>query len=158
MTRPVDPERKAQAWRARNETPPEGTAADRALAQAIVRDGCGYCGRSTECQLCEHTIATALATARAEGRAAWVELEDCRSYVAEIAQGVSHYPHDDGEPCVRCEHDTLQARVAALEAALRALVTTYESLFDNDPRGNAVKFEDALAVAKALAPDAGGTA
>jgi hypothetical protein len=48
--------------------------------------------------------------------------------------------------------------VAALEAALRALVTTYESLFDNDPRGNAVKFEDALAVAKALAPDAGGTA
>ena len=60
--------------------------------------------------------------------------------------------------CVREVRQEYEARVAALEAALRTLVTTYDALFANDPRGNAVKFEEALAAAKALAPGAGGTA
>jgi len=95
---------------------PEVTAADRARAEALLERL--YCHSHVEAAV---ILAATLATVRADGRAAWVELEDCRSYVAEIAQGVSHYPHDDGEPCVRCERDTLQARVAALEAALREI-------------------------------------
>jgi hypothetical protein len=42
------------------------------------------------------------------------ELEDARNYAAEIAQGISHYPHGPGEPCVRCERDGLLAHLRDL--------------------------------------------
>jgi len=48
-----------------------------------------------------------------------VELRQAESYAAEIAQGVSHYPHKDGEPCVRCE---AEARVRTLEEVLPDLL------------------------------------
>ena len=56
---------------------------------------------------------------KARADAAWTELEDCRSYVAEIAQGVSHYPHDADEPCVRCERDALKLATTPTDAAFR---------------------------------------
>lgn len=39
------------------------------------------------------------------------EVEDARSYAAEIAQGVSHYPHEEAEPCVRCRAERAEAEV-----------------------------------------------
>ena len=41
------------------------------------------------------------------------QLTDARSYVAEVAAGITHYPHAEGEPCVRCERD--EARDVAVE-------------------------------------------
>lgn len=41
------------------------------------------------------------------------ELELAGNYAAEIAQGVTHYPHEIGEPCVRC--DSEQALAEAVE-------------------------------------------
>jgi len=42
------------------------------------------------------------------------KLEDARSYVAEVAQGISHYPHADGEPCVRCGLEEAEESIRAL--------------------------------------------
>jgi hypothetical protein len=47
-------------------------------------------------------------------------------------------------------HKALQARVTALETALRTLLTTYDALSANDPRGHAGRFTDALRDARAL--------
>ena len=41
------------------------------------------------------------------------ERDEARNYAAEIAQGVCHYPHDENEPCVRCERDEARAKLAA---------------------------------------------
>jgi len=35
------------------------------------------------------------------------KVRDARNYVAEIAQGVSHYPHTSVDVCVQCERDRL---------------------------------------------------
>lgn len=42
------------------------------------------------------------------------ELEDARNYVAEIAQGISHYPHKETEPCVRCDRDKMRIELLRL--------------------------------------------
>jgi methylphosphotriester-DNA--protein-cysteine methyltransferase len=65
---------------------------------------------------------------KARADAAWTELEDCRSYVAEIAQGVSHYPHDAGEPCVRCERDALKLATTPTDADVEAVVKALEEM------------------------------
>jgi len=36
-------------------------------------------------------------------------LEDSRSYVAEVAQGISHLPHAEGAPCVKCRLEEAEA-------------------------------------------------
>jgi hypothetical protein len=41
------------------------------------------------------------------------ERDDARQYVAEVAQGASHYPHDEGDVCVRCDNDRLRAAIRA---------------------------------------------
>ena len=46
------------------------------------------------------------------------EVEDARSYAAEIAQGVSHYPHEEAEPCVRCRAERAEAEVARLQGSI----------------------------------------
>ena len=51
-------------------------------------------------------------------RSALEEVEDARSYAAEIAQGVSHYPHEEAEPCVRCRAEKAEAEVERLREAL----------------------------------------
>jgi len=53
------------------------------------------------------------------------ERDDARQYVAEIAQGMSHYPHDADEPCVRCQRDLLAALLAALRARPGDAMTTH---------------------------------
>lgn len=55
------------------------------------------------------------AQAEADIRSALEEVEDARSYAAEIAQGVSHYPHEEAEPCVRCRAERAEAEVGALQ-------------------------------------------
>ena len=59
------------------------------------------------------------AQAEADIRSALEEVEDARSYAAEIAQGVSHYPHEEAEPCVRCRAERAEAEVERLREALR---------------------------------------
>jgi len=39
------------------------------------------------------------------------ERDDARDYVADIAAGVAHYPHEEDGACVRCERDRLLAQV-----------------------------------------------
>lgn len=41
-------------------------------------------------------------------KAAKEELLDALSHVAEVAQGVTHYTHDEKGYCVRCHRDTMQ--------------------------------------------------
>lgn len=65
-----------------------------------------------------------------EGKPRDKELEDCRSYVAECAQGISHYPHDPDEPCVRCERDAW--KTAVLDAAV--VNWTYTKEHETNPR------------------------
>ena len=43
------------------------------------------------------------------------ERDDARSYAAEIAQGVSHYTHDESNPCIRCERDKFAATVERIK-------------------------------------------
>ena len=50
------------------------------------------------------------------------QLVDAKNYAAEIAQGVSHYPHGEEEPCVRCAKEKAEADAAALRAALNEIV------------------------------------
>lgn len=47
--------------------------------------------------------------------AAVAERDDARNHTAEVALGASHYPHEEGQPCVRCERDALRERLAAAE-------------------------------------------
>lgn len=58
------------------------------------------------------------AQAEADIRSALEEVEDARSYAAEIAQGVSHYPHEEAEPCVRCRAERAEAEVARLQGSI----------------------------------------
>ena len=58
------------------------------------------------------------AQAEADIRSALEEVEDARSYAAEIAQGVSHYPHEEADPCVRCRAERAEAEVVRLRKAL----------------------------------------
>src|SRR5260370_31885203 len=49
------------------------------------------------------------------------EHQDARSYVAEIAQGISHYPHDEDGPCVRCNLEKERAMVKSLEMRSKSI-------------------------------------
>ena len=73
-------------------------------------------------------------------RALTAARDDARTLTAEVSQGVTHLPHADGEPCVRCERDALRdelrttvnddaallARVASVVAAARAAPSACE--------------------------------
>ena len=63
------------------------------------------------------------------------EKDDARSYAAEIAQGVTHYPHGDGEPCVRCERDEMRQERDKMKAAWYAVsekASRYEAERDSN--------------------------
>lgn len=66
------------------------------------------------------------AQAEADIRSALEEVEDARSYAAEIAQGVSHYPHEEAEPCVRCRAEKAEAEVARLRKWIKWCADIHE--------------------------------
>lgn len=55
------------------------------------------------------------------------ELNETQSLVAEITHGITHSPYCcESLPCMRCERDTLRARVAELEAVILSIIATAE--------------------------------
>lgn len=93
-------------------TPPEVTAADRAMAERIAQDY--HVGLRFHMDLVD-AIATALATVRAEWKARWRECYDDLRYMNEWRN-----KHMDEHPYER-NVETLQARVAALEDLVRRM-------------------------------------
>lgn len=130
MTRPVDPERKAEAWRERNEpTPPDVTAADREMVERWMVTQCEHDKWTNDCGPC---LSAALATVRAEAN------------VEAIANGQTAADYKLLYLAMRDERDTLQARVTALEAALLGLMEALPP----DPRWHAAMVK-AMAVMRA---------
>lgn len=88
------------------------------------------------------------AQAEADIRSALEEVEDARSYAAEIAQGVSHYPHEEAEPCVRCRAERAEAKLAVCVEALRECQRVFDHPAFTDRAGIGDVCRAALAAAK----------
>jgi len=67
--------------------------------------------------------------AESDRAATQAKLEDARSYAAEIAQGVTHYPHGEGEPCIRCEMEKADRKIKELNDLI-SQAYTYRPLYE----------------------------
>lgn len=71
--------------------------------------------------------------AQAKLEAAEKELLDARSYVAEVALGGTHYQHDEGQPCVRCDRDALESSLKAAKEAIQTALNLMAQVRTSSP-------------------------
>lgn len=73
------------------------------MIEAHTRPSCGCrtTSGSTYCSQCAERHV--FVDAKSEIERLMAELTDAKNYAAEISQGITHCPHEEGEPCMRCE-------------------------------------------------------
>lgn len=84
------------------------------------------------------------------------EVEDARNCAAEIAQGVSHYPHDENYQCVRCQSEKVTREFKNFH---RSLCERFGYFHDEkDWKRDQVSLEEHLASLKTSQADIEGKA